>query len=162
MIDSKPLKLISAHTGAVTFTFAGRSLGWANCTVNDHTGELHIMSDWGSWAYRWDPSSRSLGATDLTSFIASRDMPDYIANKLQREGRDASCLDVDETVRGMRRELCRQRRIDGRRSSIGGAGVGVDRMSKREARAIWTRSARPWTTTATMAPMPVRRSSGAR
>lgn len=95
--------------------------GWAICTINDGTGELQIMSDWGNWAFRWNvlhvgPSryNRYRTAT-LTEFIGDRsdDGLDYLACKLTtREEREE--FDPDETTRKWRKQLCDARLAFGR------------------------------------------------
>lgn len=55
-VTTPTLTLVSTQA-AVTFSFraTGGASGWANCTVNNATGELLITSDWGDWCHRWDP-----------------------------------------------------------------------------------------------------------
>lgn len=76
MSDPK-LQHVATLTGARTYHFKStESLGgWALCTVHDETGELLIVSDWGNWAYRWNPDH--LGRPSLTHFIADRRGYDY-------------------------------------------------------------------------------------
>lgn len=107
------LTLISTST-AITYLFraAHDSLGWANCTVNDTTGELAIQSDWGSWSYGWNP--KNLGAPTLTAFIAERGSVDYIARKLQNEGANGRRWSSQATAASLRCRLCERRLEDGR------------------------------------------------
>ncbi len=111
------LTLVSARSAATTYSFETRDSefrSWALCTVNDATGELLITSDWGSWSYRWDATPASLGAPTLTAFIGDRGDVDYLARKLQREGRAGRVFSAEATARALRRRLCERRRSDGR------------------------------------------------
>jgi hypothetical protein len=107
------LKLVETLTSARTYHFQSTELlgGWALCTVNDATGELLIMSDWGNWAHRWSP--KHLGSTSLTHFIADRQGYDYLACKLLAHD-DAWVLDADATIKKWRKRLCEQRLAVGR------------------------------------------------
>lgn len=111
------LHLIGKQT-AVTYCFRtapdDRYMGWANCTVNDATGELSIQSDWGSWSYRWSSNPKHLGAATLTEFIATRGSVDYIARKLQNEGSSGQRWSAEGTARAMRQALCENRLNEGR------------------------------------------------
>ena len=107
------LELAEILTGARTYRFQSTEPlgGWALCTVNDATGELLIMSDWGNWSHRWNP--KHLGSPSLTHFISVRRGYDYLANKLLGS-RDARVLDAEATIRKWRRRLCEIRREEGR------------------------------------------------
>ena len=53
-------------------------------TVSDSTGELHVQSDWGNWAYRWNTAG--LGCADLTTFLSRYEAGDcYVVYKLMRD-----------------------------------------------------------------------------
>jgi hypothetical protein len=108
------LSLISTQV-ATTYVFQAvpGEFGWANCTVNDATGELSIQSDWGSWAHGWSPDPRHLGAPSLTAFIGNRCDVDYLARKLQREGQGGRRWSPVMTARSLRGQLCRRRLGDG-------------------------------------------------
>lgn len=113
------LVLTSAKAASITYSFVtegdpGDFRSWALCTVNDQTGELLITSDWGSWSHRWHASPEALGAPTLTAFIGSRGDVDYLARKLQREGREGTRFSEEETTRALRRSLCERRLRDGR------------------------------------------------
>lgn len=119
----------TSHATSYTFHNVG-DFGWAICTIDDDTGVLTIVSDWGDWAYRWDPNPRSLGAPRLTAFIA-RGGTDYVANKLQREGHASHRFSAEKTVTAWRKVLCARRLEEGRE-------VGADAALSREcARALW-------------------------
>jgi hypothetical protein len=109
------LTLVSTQT-AVTYSFraAAGEFGWANCTVNDATGELLILSDWGSWTHRWDPRPSCLGAPTLTAFIGMRSDTDYLARKLQRERGAGQRWSAVATATTLHRQLCRRRLKDAR------------------------------------------------
>lgn len=111
------LVLTSAKAASVTYSFVTEGEGfksWALCTVNDQTGELLITSDWGSWSHRWHASPEALGASSLTAFIGTRGDVDYLARKLQSEGRNGVRFSVDGTARELHRLLCARRLEDGR------------------------------------------------
>jgi hypothetical protein len=109
------LTLTSVKNTAVTYSFRATSgFGWALCTVNDGTGELLITSDWGDWSHRWDPRPECLGHPTLTAFLGERGDVDYIARKLQREGRAGRRWSARETVRELRQLVWKRRRDDGR------------------------------------------------
>lgn len=139
------LKLASTQT-AVTYSFraTGGDFGWANCTVNDSTGDLHISSDWGNWSHRWDPRPSCLGAPSLTALIGSRNNVDYLARKLQGE-RGGKRFSAEKTVTEWRRMLCERRMDDGRILMAAGEqaiqnakyGVPFRRLTKEVARNIW-------------------------
>lgn len=129
------LKLVATLTGARTYHFQSTEPlgGWALCTVNDATGELLIMSDYGNWAHRWSP--KHLGSPSLTHFIADREGYDYLACKLL--GRAAAwVLDADATIKEWRKRLCEQRLAVGRAAAMNGGYLprGLDASLARE---IW-------------------------
>lgn len=99
---------------ATAYEFRGEALGWAICTINDATGELSIQSDWGNWSHRWSPDPENLGAPTLTAFIGGRGDVDYIARKLQNEGRSGVAFSVDATAGELCKRLCERRLSDGR------------------------------------------------
>jgi hypothetical protein len=112
-MNDPQLQLVRTSTGARTYHFRSTQPlgGWALCTVNDETGELLIVSDWGNWSHIWNP--KHLGSPSLTRFIADREGYDYLANKLL--GSDGSWgLDADATVQKWRRRLAEARLRDGR------------------------------------------------
>lgn len=116
VVDRGPdpkLALVQTLTCARTYHFQSTEClgGWALCTVNDTTGELLIVSDWGNWSHIWNP--KHLGSPSLTDFIASREGYDYLASKLL--GRDGAwVLDADATIAAWRKELCKRRLDQGR------------------------------------------------
>lgn len=117
MRDTPKLVLKFAKPSSVTYSFETESDGfkaWALCTVNDVTGELLISSDWGTWSHRWNASPSTLGAPTLTAFIGDHGDVDYLARKLQREGRGGRAFSTMETARALRRVLCERRLNDGR------------------------------------------------
>lgn len=71
------------HPVTYCFRFTDYS-AWANFTVNEQTGELSILSDWGNWAYRWRTDSLGDGVK-LTQFLLSCDA-EYIVRKFAVEG----------------------------------------------------------------------------
>jgi hypothetical protein len=140
------------HTGTSTATTyhlwpvagdrAHAGFGWALATINDATGELQIMSDWGEWSYRWHADPRSLGAPTLSHFIAGRERgvthngkfyPDtYIADKLTSSDdgkRKRQRFSGEKTVARLRERI-----IEARRES---ANSARDRFPASEARDLW-------------------------
>jgi hypothetical protein len=113
------LVLTSAKAASITYSFVTEGdettfRSWALCTVNDQTGELLITSDWGSWSHRWHASPEALGAPTLTAFIGTRGDVDYLARKLQCEGRESTRFSEEKTTHALRRLLCETRLRDGR------------------------------------------------
>lgn len=106
------LTLVAKST-STTYQFRSEH-SWACCTVNDATGELNIQSDWGNWSYRWSPDPKHLGAPSLTQFIADRGEVDYIARKLQGEGRNGQRWSGAATAKALQKRLCERRFNDGR------------------------------------------------
>lgn len=126
------LALVATHT-ATTYSFVGSDghLGWANCTVDDDTGQLSIASDWGDWQHRWSPDPRNLGAPTLTAFIGTRGDVDYLARKLQHEGREGRMFSGEKTSVALRRRLCERRLAGGR------CRDPFQRLERDEARRLW-------------------------
>lgn len=105
-----PKLALTGRTTATTYHFRPepRGFGWARCTVNDHTGELLIMSDWGHWSHRWSSDPNHLGHPTLTHFLGERAGCDYLANKLTtREQRQR--FDPGQTIASFRKMLCEHR-----------------------------------------------------
>jgi hypothetical protein len=127
------LRLVSKST-STTYEFRG-DFGWANCTVNDATGELGIQSDWGTWSHRWSPNPEHLGAPSLTAFIGTRGDVDYIARKLQHEGRDGRRWSATKTARELQRRLCQRRLEQGRRDTQNRTMFPYP--SRHDARHVW-------------------------
>lgn len=114
----REIKLDLVGTSVATsyrFRERGELPCWAICTVNDETGELTIQSDWGSWTHRWNASPKALGAPTLTHFLADMDHSDYVARKLNREGRGEDEFDVAATAAVLKGRILERRREDGRR-----------------------------------------------
>lgn len=63
-----------------SFRFEGDP-NWAIFTVNSHTGEFSIQSDWGNYSHRWSPNPGVLGAPTLKDFLLKTN-PHYIVDKL--------------------------------------------------------------------------------
>lgn len=116
MHDPK-LTLVATLTDARTYSFQSTDKlgGWALCTVNDTTGELLLVTDWGNWAYRWNP--KHLGCPSLTHFIADRNGYDYLANKLLDQ-MTAWVIDADATIKKWRGRLAKARLAAGRRYAV--------------------------------------------
>ena len=129
------------HLRPVAGDRAHACFGWALATVNDATGELQIMSDWGEWSYRWHADPRNLGT--LTHFIAGRERgwadragafrnDTYIADKLTSSDdgkRKRKQFDGEKTVAALRERI-----IEARRES---ANSARDRFTRSIARASW-------------------------
>jgi hypothetical protein len=96
MRQDPKLTLVEILTSARTYRFRSAEVlgGWALCTVNDSTGELLIVSDWGNWSCLWNP--KHLDSPSLTHFIADRRSYDYLASKLMRG--EFRVLDADATI----------------------------------------------------------------
>ena len=107
-----PRLVQSGKSTAATYHFRcePRGFGWAMGTINDETGELQIMSDWGNWSHRWSADPYHLGEPTLTHFIGSKASHrcHYLADKLAREGGHA--FDAEATVNKMRGTLVVERR----------------------------------------------------
>ena len=112
MRQDPKLVLVEILTSARTYRFRSVEVlgGWALCTVNDSTGELLIVSDWGNWSNIWNP--QHLGRPSLTHFIADRQSYDYLASKLMRG--ECQVLDADATITKWRRRLTKRRLREGR------------------------------------------------
>lgn len=121
------MKLARRRSTATTYQlYVPAALGgWANCTVNDQTGELSIHSDWGNWSYQWSPRPEHLGAEDLTEFLAK--MPDaesdYVARKLQGGWNAGHRFDGEATAAEMVSVIAKHRLEHGRNAigSVSGA-----------------------------------------
>jgi ribonucleotide reductase alpha subunit len=102
--DTEKLALTKT-TSAVTYEFRAKTFGWASCTINESTGDLAITSDWGNFAFQWNP--RHIGSPSLHAFIG-RGSLDYLANKLI----PGSCYVFDEeaTTSEFRRLIIEARR----------------------------------------------------
>lgn len=130
------LQHVGTFTSARTYQFRSPQPlgGWALCTVNDETGELLIVSDWGNWSHLWNP--KHLGRPSLTHFIADRRDCDYLANKLLSGS--AWVLDADATIKKWRRELCVQRLKEGREGADDLPYLpNSERLDAHLAREIW-------------------------
>jgi hypothetical protein len=111
--DKFSMSLVSVST-ATTYGFntEPRSYGWALCSVNDQTGELNVVSDWGNWAHRWNV--HHLGAPSLTHFIGGRSPGsfNYLADKLTSyEEQHRFC--PEKTVAAWRGDVIARRRDGG-------------------------------------------------
>lgn len=121
MTTKIPTFELTGTSTAVTFHFRVPAPlgGWATCTINDATGELLIMSDWGNWSYRWHvdhvgPSRRNPHRASLMEFVCDRADFHYLAGKLCRESDGARQFDAWATVKAMRAQLCENRLEQGR------------------------------------------------
>lgn len=120
MRDKIPTFELTSRTTAITYHFVVPETlgGWATCTINDATGELLVMSDWGNWSHRWNvrhigPSRHNPARVmSLTEFIADRQACDYLAGKLAGEERRQ--FDAEETCKALKRTLCLHRLEQGR------------------------------------------------
>lgn len=124
MMRSPTLRLTDSYSSATTYTFhvEGNDFGWAICTVNDRTGELMIVSDWGNWSYLW--GTKHLGVPTLTEFIgnprrAQTGDYDYLANKLLGR-QDCWVIDADATIDAWRKKLCEKRYAEGHEATYWG------------------------------------------
>lgn len=102
---------------ATTYRFRerGELPAWACCTVNDETGELTVQSDWGSWTHRWSANPKHLGAPTLTHFLAGcndANDADYVARKLNREGKNEERFSPELTANAIKGRLLEKRRED--------------------------------------------------
>jgi hypothetical protein len=116
MTTTKKLVLQAVERTATTYRFRAEGdggFGWAICTVNDATGELVIVSDYGNWAYRWNTSPSALGFPTLTAFLAERGGVDYLARKLQGS-RGGERFSVTKTALAIGRLIALRRLEDGR------------------------------------------------
>lgn len=128
-MNQTPLKFVRSSTPTTFHLSDPTGHGWgAYCTVNNTTGELAIMSDWGAWSYLWSPDPKHLGAPTLMHFIAERGGAHYLAQKLlgRRAGR---LFDAEATTRHFQHELAVLRLEHGRR--------GTEKLTKARARDLW-------------------------
>jgi hypothetical protein len=105
--------VLTKRSTATSYHFAIRpeGYGWAICTVNDESGELQVMSDWGHWAYRWHVEH--IGRPSLTHFIGerSRDGRHYLADKLTSSDRNLRYrFSPEKTIADMCARICEKRR----------------------------------------------------
>lgn len=129
--------VLTRKSMAAAYEFhGGGTFGWAICTINNSTGELHIQSDWGNWQYRWSTDPRNLGCANLTEFMATRDAVDYVANKLQREGKDGRRWSAHGTAAALRKLLCK-RRMKAGRDSRGKHWKETHNLTKGRVRDLW-------------------------
>ena len=116
--DAPPMRLARRRSTATTYELFVPAVlgGYALCTVNDQTGELAIHSDWGNWSYQWSPRPESLGAENLTAFLAK--MPDaesdYVARKLQGGWNAGHRFDGSATAAEMTSVIAKHRLEHGR------------------------------------------------
>lgn len=136
------LKLAGTYTGSNTYYFrAVNDIGWALCTVDDTSGVLSIVSDYGNWCHMW--GTRHLGCPTLTHFLAKRgpfnryDF-DYYAMKLLGRA-NAEVLDTDATIKEWRKRLCAARLEEGRNGSDNPPYflMRQNRLDRALAREIW-------------------------
>lgn len=113
MKEGETLKL-TGTSPATAYHFrpaVSNGCGWAICTVNDATGELQIMSDWGDWSYRWNVSALgpdSSTGEPLTRFLADpgHKHDHYLADKLTSSDRSKrESFDGEQTVEALREHL---------------------------------------------------------
>lgn len=108
------LVLARVERTATTYVFrTAEGFGWANCTINDATGEVAIVSDYGNWSHMWPTSPQSLGAPTLTAFIGQRGGVDYLARKLQGR-RGGERFSAAKTAAAIGRTIALRRLEDGR------------------------------------------------
>lgn len=113
MTTTKTFTLTSVSSTATTYEFrASEGCGWALCTINDKTGELTIVSDYGNWSYLWNP--RYLATASLTHFIAQRGPGDldYLVGKLLGR-RGCQRFSAEATTKHLQALLAKQRFADG-------------------------------------------------
>lgn len=132
-MDRLPKLVLTGQSTATTYHFRcePQGFGWALATVNDQTGELLVMSDWGHWSYRWHASPENLGAPTLTHFLGK--LPhvesDYLARKLTtREERQR--FDRAKTIAAFRKRICEERLEVARR-------LQKPRLTREVARELW-------------------------
>jgi len=91
-----------------------KGYSWAIYTVNDHTGEFSIQSDWGDYTYRWD--IRHLGKTDgrlttLHEFLTHAESH-YIVKKFAQNKHHTFRKEFDDaaTKTDLLNSICERRR----------------------------------------------------
>jgi hypothetical protein len=115
-----------------SFQFA-KGYNWAIYTVNDHTGEFTIQSDWGDYTYRWNVEH--LGPRDnkstLHEFLAHAE-PHYIVNKFGQNKHHTFRKQFDDaaTKIDLFNSLCERRR--------------EKEISKEDAREAWDEINETW------------------
>jgi hypothetical protein len=109
--NEPPVLKLTAIMTAKSYSFRGEHGVWAICTVNDGTGELLILSDWGSWSHRWNIAH--LGKPTLTEFIADVSGVDYLSDKLHY-GRTREVFDPEASVAALRARLLERQEVTSR------------------------------------------------
>jgi hypothetical protein len=114
MDDLKVRKFQKHVAEAYHFNFEA-TFGWAIFTVNCHTGEFQIQSDWGDFNYRWHVDH--LGYSDvpvetrLKHFLCMRPDAHYVANKLTMSRQDLRSEYRDDlTEERIRQEIVKRRK----------------------------------------------------
>lgn len=91
-----PLKISSCTKNTCeTWHFQFDPSGYAYVSLDAVTGTFAITSDWGNWAYIWNPGSVG-GDQDVKKFIGCRTNTDYLAKKLT-QGQCMEEFDADAT-----------------------------------------------------------------
>lgn len=87
-------------TQPVSYSFRFKPYGWAILTLNESTGEVTLVSDWGNYAHRWHIGH--IGEPTLHEFFIKAGA-DYLVNKFSYENKTdlEDVTDHEATEKGL-------------------------------------------------------------
>ena len=81
--------------------------GWAIVFIDEVTGAIAILSDWGDYSFLWHP--RNTGSPSLKHFLCSGDT-DYFVDKFTSASGVKPEFDLEDTKKAMRSHIIYDRR----------------------------------------------------